>query len=169
MRQVALFGKAQFGKGQPGSGRSGARVWRLILWPVTALYCATVASIVFAPVHVDDNEMGGRLAQFLDTGHAEGWLPAFITYSSIEQLSNVIMFIPGGFLFALLLKPKVRPHVLYSGFLVSACIETIQSFMPDRTGDPVDVLMNGSGALLGAAGALGVHRWRRVRRERQGK
>ena len=79
------------------------------------------------------------------------------------------MFIPGGFLFALLLKPKVRPHVLYSGFLVSACIETIQSFMPDRTGDPVDVLMNGSGALLGAAGALGVHRWRRVRRERTGK
>ena len=79
------------------------------------------------------------------------------------------MFIPGGFLFALLLKPKARPHVLYSGFLVSACIETIQSFMPDRTGDPVDVLMNGSGALLGAAGALGVHRWRRVRRERQGK
>ena len=147
-----------FGKAQPGSGRSGARAWRLILWPVTALYCAIVASIVFAPVHVDDNEMGGRLAQLLDTGHAEGWLPAFITYSSIEQLSNVIMFIPGG-----------RPHVLYSGFLVSACIETIQSFMPDRTGDPVDVLMNGSGALLGAAGALGVHRWRRVRRERKGK
>mgnify|MGYP000913561957 FL=1 len=164
-----MFGKAQFGKGQPGSGRSGARVWRLILWPVTALYCAIVASIVFAPVHVDDNEMGGRLAQFLDSGHAEGWLPAFITYSSIEQLSNVIMFIPGGFLFALLLKPKARPHVLYAGFLVSACIETIQSFMPDRTGDPVDVLMNGSGALLGAAGALGVHRRRRVRRERTGK
>lgn len=158
-----------FGKGQPGSGQSGARVWRLILWPVTALYCAVVASIVFAPVHVDDNEMGGRLAQLLDTGHAEGWLPAFITYSSIEQLSNVIMFIPGGFLFALLVKPKARLHVLYSGFLVSACIETIQSFMPDRTGDPVDVLMNGSGALLGAAGALGVHRWRRERRERQGK
>ena len=152
-----------FGKEQTGSAPSGARVWRLILWPVTALYCATVASIVFAPVHVDDNEMGGRLAQLLDTGHAEGWLPAFITYSSIEQLSNVIMFIPGGFLFALLLKPKARPHVLYSGFLVSACIETIQSFMPDRTGDPVDVLMNGSGALLGAAGALGVHRWRRER------
>ena len=146
-----------FGKGQPGSGQSGARVWRLILWPVTALYCAVVASIVFAPVHVDDNEMGGRLAQLLDTGHAEGWLPAFITYSSIEQLSNVIMFMPGGFLFALLLKPKARPHVLYAGF------------MPDRTGDPVDVLMNGSGALLGAAGALGVHRWRRVRRERKGK
>ena len=90
-----------------GKEWSGARVWRLILWPVTALYCAVVASIVFAPVHVDDNEMGGRLAQLLDTGHAEGWLPAFITYSSIEQLSNVIMFIPGGFLFALLLKPRL--------------------------------------------------------------
>ena len=75
------------------------------------------AYIVFAPVHVDDNEMGGRLAQLLDTGHAEGWLPAFITYSSIEQLSNVIMFIPGGFLFALLLKPKARPHVLYAGLV----------------------------------------------------
>ena len=73
------------------------------------------------------------------------------------------MFIPGGFLLPCCSKPKARPHVLYLGFLVSACIETIQSFMPDRTGDAVDVLMNGLGALLGAAGAL-VHRWRRVSR-----
>ena len=40
------------------------------LWALTALYCLVVASIVFAPVHVDDNEMGGRLAALLDAGHS---------------------------------------------------------------------------------------------------
>ena len=139
----------------------------LALWALTALYCLVVASIVFAPVHVDDNEMGGRLAALLDAGHAAGWLPEFVTYSSIEQLSNVIMFVPGGFLFALLLGPSARRHVLYTGFVVSACIETIQSFMPNRTGDFVDVLMNGTGALLGAACAFWVHRVLRKRRERR--
>ena len=74
-----------FGKGQPGSGRSGARVWRLILWPVTALYCAVVASIVFAPVHVDDNEMCGRLSPFLDTGHSDGFFPSFLPSSPVSS------------------------------------------------------------------------------------
>lgn len=111
--------------------------------------------------------MGGRLAALLDAGHAAGWLPEFVTYSSIEQLSNVIMFVPGGFLFALLLGPSARRHVLYAGFVVSACIETIQSFMPNRTGDFVDVLMNGTGALLGAACAFWMHRVLRKRRERR--
>lgn len=145
----------------------GMRVLRGALWALTALYCLVVASIVFAPVHVDDNEMGGRLAALLDAGHAAGWLPEFVTYSRIEQLSNVIMFVPGGFLFALLLGPSARRHVLYAGFVVSACIETIQSFMPNRTGDFVDVLMNGTGALLGAACAFWVHRVLRKRGERR--
>ena len=78
------------------SGRSG-RVLRALGWALFALYCAAVAAIVFAPQHVDDNEAGSRLASLLDTGHAQGWLPGFITYASIEQLSNVIMFAPGGF------------------------------------------------------------------------
>ena len=95
----------------------GMRVLRGALWALTALYCLVVASIVFAPRHVDDNEMGGRLAALLDAGHAAGWLPEFVTYSSIEQLSNVIMFVPGGFLFALLLGPSARRHVLYAGFV----------------------------------------------------
>ena len=57
--------------------------------------------------------------------------------------------------------------VLVAGFVVSACIETIQSFMPNRTGDFVDVLMNGTGALLGAACAFWMHRVLRKRRERR--
>ncbi|WP_303948680.1 VanZ family protein [Rothia mucilaginosa] len=52
---------------------------------------------------------------------------------------------------------------------MSACIEIIQCFMPNRTGDLVDVLMNGTGALVGAACAFWVHRVLRKRRERQGR
>ena len=63
------------------SGRSG-RVFRAAGWALFALYCAAVATIVFAPQHVDDNEAGSRLASLLDNGHAQGWLPGFITYAS---------------------------------------------------------------------------------------
>ncbi|MCM3438994.1 VanZ family protein [Rothia dentocariosa] len=143
------------------SGRSG-RVLRALGWALFALYCAAVAAIVFAPQHVDDNEAGSRLASLLDTGHAQGWLPGFITYASIEQLSNVIMFAPGGFLLMLLLFCRTRPWrrvgvITLGAVAVSAGIELIQTAMPERTGDPIDVLMNGTGAFIGSLTAWGVH------------
>ena len=143
------------------SGRSG-RVFRAGGWALFALYCAAVAAIVFAPQHVDDNEAGSRLASLLDTGHAQGWLPGFITYASIEQLSNVIMFAPGGFLLMLLLFCRTRPWrrvgvITLGAVAVSAGIELIQTAMPERTGDPIDVLMNGTGAFIGSLTAWGVH------------
>lgn len=143
------------------SGRSG-RVLRAVGWALFALYCVAVATIVFAPQHVDDNEAGSRLASLLDTGHAQGWLPGFITYASIEQLSNVIMFAPGGFLLMLLLFCRARPWrrvgvITLGAVAVSAGIELIQTAMPERTGDPLDVLMNGTGAFVGSLTAWGVH------------
>lgn len=143
------------------SGRSD-RVFRAVGWALFALYCAAVAAIVFAPQHVDDNGAGSRLASLLDTGHAQGWLPGFITYASIEQLSNVIMFAPGGFLLMLLLFCRTRPWrrvgvITLGAVAVSAGIELIQTAMPERTGDPIDVLMNGTGAFVGSLTAWGVH------------
>ena len=143
------------------SGRSG-RVFRAVGWALFALYCAAVAIIVFAPQHVDDNEAGSRLVSLLDNGHAQGWLPGFITYASIEQLSNVIMFAPGGFLLMLLLFCCARPWRRVGGITlgavaVSAGIELIQTAMPERTGDPIDVLMNGTGAFVGSLFAWGMH------------
>lgn len=142
------------------SGRSG-RVFRAAGWALFALYCAAVATIVFAPQHVDDNEAGSRLASLLDAGHAQGWLPGFITYASIEQLSNVIMFVPGGFLLILLLFSRTRPWrrvgvITLGAVAVSAGIELIQTAMPERTGDPIDVLMNGTGAFVGSLFAWGM-------------
>ncbi|OFR96742.1 teicoplanin resistance protein VanZ [Rothia sp. HMSC067H10] len=150
------------------SGRSG-RAFRAAGWALFVLYCAAVATIVFAPQHVDDNEAGSRLASLLDTGHAQGWLPGLITYASIEQLSNVIMFAPGGFMLMLLLFRRARQWrrvgaITLGAVAVSAGIELIQTAMPERTGDPIDILMNGTGAFIGSLTAWGVHglwmRWR---------
>lgn len=143
------------------SGRSGRAFW-VIGWALFALYCAAVAIIVFAPQHVDDNEAGSRLTSLLDAGHAQGWLPGFITYTSIEQLSNVIMFAPGGLLLMLLLFCRARPWrrvgvITLGAVAVSAGIELVQTAMPERTGDPLDVLMNGTGAFIGSLTAWGVH------------
>mgnify|MGYP003356530801 FL=1 len=143
------------------SGRSG-RVFRAVGWALFALYCVAVAIIVFAPQHVDDNEAGSRLTSLLDAGHAQGWLPGFITYASIEQHTNVIMFSPGGCLLMLLLFCRARPWrrvgvITLGAVAVSAGIELVQTAMPERTGDPLDVLMNGTGAFIGALTAWGVH------------
>ena len=139
-----------------------ARLWRWALIVLFVAYLCVVGSIVFAPVHVDSGEAGGSLREFLERGHAQGWLPGFITYASIEQLSNVIMFAPGGFLLMLLLFCRTRPWrrvgaITLGAIAVSAGIELIQTAMPERTGDPLDVLMNGTGAFIGSLTVWGVH------------
>ena len=82
--------------------------------------------------------------------------------AACEQLSNVIMFAPGGFLLMLLLFCRARPWrrvgvITLGAVAVSAGIELIQTAMPERTGAPLDVLMNGTGAFIGSLTAWGVH------------
>ncbi|MDO5749802.1 MAG: VanZ family protein [Rothia sp. (in: high G+C Gram-positive bacteria)] len=117
------------------------------LWALLTLWALTVTAIVFAPVRVDDNAAGGALDAWLAQAHSNG-LPEWINHSSIEQTANMVMFMPGGFALCLLL--GWRFWMLYAGFIVSAAIEIIQFFMPERVGDWHDVLTNGTGLALGA-------------------
>ena len=121
---------------------------RGVLWTLLVLWALTVTAIVFAPMRVDDNAAGGALDAWLAQAHASG-LPEWINHSSIEQAANAVMFMPGGFALCLLLGWRV--WMLYAGFIVSAAIELIQFFMPERVGDWHDVLTNGTGLALGAA------------------
>lgn len=142
-----------------------ARLWRWALIVLFVAYLCVVGSIVFAPVHVDSGEAGGSLREFLERGHAQGWLPGLITYESVERAANVVMFFPSGVLLGLLLPRGAYPYIMVGGYVASLGIESIQHMMPNRTADVSDVLMNGTGTLLGVlAVRAGTAVWGRLRR-----
>ena len=142
-----------------------ARLWRWALIVLFVAYLCVVGSIVFAPVHVDSGEAGGSLREFLERGHAQGWLPGLITYESVERAANMVMFFPSGVLLGLLLPRRAYPYIMVGGYVASLGIESIQHMMPNRTADVSDVLMNGTGTLLGVlAVRAGAAVWGRLRR-----
>lgn len=129
------------------------------LWALTVLYMAVVAFMTLWPVHIDDNAAGGFLHGLLGRGHAEGWLPGWFNYDLVEWLSNVVMFVPGGFLLGILLRPPVRWFVPVAGVCTTVGIESLQHFMPGRTSSVLDIWANSMGALLGWLVALVLIRW----------
>lgn len=129
---------------------------RQIGWVVTFLYLLTVAFMVFWPVHIDSGQVGGVVQETVDTGHSQGWLPLWYGYSHVEWTSNLLMFLPGGFLFTLLLQPARPWLVPLGGLAATASIETIQLLMPGRTSSPLDILANALGCVIGWVLALGL-------------
>lgn len=66
---------------------------------------------------------------------------------------NILLFVPFGFGLAGVLarhgRPKARGHVLAAAILLSATLEAIQMFLPERVPSLADVSANALGALLG--------------------
>jgi len=71
--------------------------------------------------------------------------------AELEFAANIVMFLPLGFLFVLLLGPRYWAWALVAGVLLTLSIEGIQGFIPGRVQDPRDLVANGAGALLGVA------------------
>jgi glycopeptide antibiotics resistance protein len=70
-----------------------------------------------------------------------------------DIITNILLFIPIGFLFRLIRRNRKDPFFLLSfafGVLLSIIIEIAQIFVPTRYTQPMDVVTNGSGAWLGA-------------------
>lgn len=75
------------------------------------------------------------------------------TGKPLDVVANVLLFLPLGFLYPLTRPARDEPtpfRVLLLGLILSGGIETIQLFEHDRVASLIDVLTNGSGALLGA-------------------
>ncbi|GAA1511551.1 VanZ family protein [Nocardioides humi] len=72
-----------------------------------------------------------------------------LEWSETEVLANVALFVPAGFLLAVVLGRPLLAAVL--AVLASACIELAQQqFLPTRVPSLADVVHNGLGGLLGA-------------------
>ena len=105
----------------------------------------------------------------LDHTSVPGWASATVQFLArlgirtdvafLEAASNLVMFLPFGVLGVLLLADvrrrwslrRVALAVTAAGFALSALIETVQLAIPGRVSTLQDVLLNGAGALVGAA------------------
>lgn len=137
---------------------------RFLRWTF-AVYLAAVLVVTCWPSPQSTAAPGWALA-VLDAFRSVG-LP--MSYEFLEAASNVVMFLPFGVL-GLLVLSGVRPGVplgravgavVVAGFALSIAIELSQLVIPGRYSTVQDVVMNTTGAVVGAvavAGILGARR-----------
>ena len=116
------------------TGWRDPRVW-------LAIYALALAAIAFWPVPVDSG-MGGLLGAI---SAAVPWL----SYTVIESVANVLMFVPLGVLLAAAL-PRRRTLVAPIALVVTVLIELSQAlFLDQRTPSLGDIIANLAGAVIG--------------------
>ncbi|MFJ4108789.1 VanZ family protein [Oerskovia enterophila] len=147
---------------------------RTLRWTF-AVYLAAVLVVTCWPSPESTAAPGWALA-VVDVFRAVG-LPMTVVF--LEAASNVVMFLPFGVLGLLLLTgPGARGDlasdparglwrraglVVLAGFALSLAIELTQLLIPGRYSTVQDVVLNTTGAALGAAAAAGLLALRRAR------
>ena len=111
-----------------------------------AIYLAAVALIVFWPTTgMNDASIGGIWAVLHSLG-----APRWISPTSIEFCTNVVLFLPLSFLGSVIRPGWDWGRWLLVGFNVAATIELAQFlFLPGRVPSILDVTANTLGAIVG--------------------
>ncbi|PPI07739.1 hypothetical protein C5C63_06290 [Rathayibacter sp. AY1B8] len=128
-------------------------------------YVVALAAIAFWPTPVDAGVRG-------DLGRVTSWfarhgLP-MVDYAFIESTANIALFVPLGLLLALNLRLRRAWVAVAVGAVVSSLIEAGQLlFLSARFATVDDVVMNTSGALLGAVAGVLLRMVVRARRRRR--
>jgi glycopeptide antibiotics resistance protein len=120
------------------------------------LYTLLVARLTLAPASSESGavDLLNRIARALSGGQLD--------WTQTEILANVALFVPAGFLLAVLLG-RVWISVLLC-LLATIAIETAQHlFLPSRVASVGDVEHNALGGLIGAVLALPLAYWVRTR------
>lgn len=121
------------------------RLWRRVLIAMLI----PLAFIAFWPSPVD-REVQGRLAEILSFLHLHG-IPDWLNYKFVEASANVALFVPLGFVMALAFPNKRGWHIGAFGLVISCCMELGQLlFLHNRFASPLDLVTNGSGAVIGS-------------------
>lgn len=122
--------------------------YRTVTAGLCAAWLVAVALIVLWPTPVD--RAGGPLLQRALAYLYTHGLPASVTYSSVEFLSNVLMFAPLGLFWFILTPRGWRWAGPLAGMVLSLLIEGTQALLlPQRVATPDDVLANTIGAVCG--------------------
>ena len=119
---------------------------------VTMGYLAVVGWITLGPqpINSGNGDLLWRALRFFSSHESTRWL----TYSRVESLANVAMFVPIGVFFILLFGRRLWFLSVISGVLLTLAIEFAQQFIPGRVSDVRDLLANSIGTVLGVLVAL---------------
>lgn len=117
---------------------------RKFFWLCLAVsICLGIAALLLWPRHVD-----GALPPLVWSLPIAPGLKPFV-YDAAQAAGNVTIFVPLG---AVAIKLRIdKGLAVLTCVMVSAGFELIQSFMPYRTADPLDVVWNSVGACIGVA------------------
>lgn len=138
------------------------RLDRRVAGTLLTLFVVVVTLIVFWPGPPAPTGQS-TLKNYLSQGRRHG-LPSWITFAFIENLSNVLMFVPLGLLASLALRRR-NYLVVPAAAVASGLIELVQLLLlPGRVASIQDVRANTIGALVGLLLSLPALRRRRRRR-----
>ena len=126
---------------------------------LTVVYLAVVAWITLNPAPADP--AGNPLLRSLLRAFAAVPPLRWIDYPVAEFTANILLFVPVGILFTVLLGRWRWWLVLAIGTALTLTIEFVQLFLPARVSDPRDLLANTVGTAVGMAVALAVSATRR--------
>lgn len=118
-----------------------------VLAVVTFCYLMLVGWLTLGPQPLDASGRGflHRLIRFISGDNTLDW----ITYALVEFIANIVLFVPVGVLFALLLGWRRWWMAVILGVALTVSIETAQLVIPDRVTDPRDVVSNSIGSTIG--------------------
>ena len=135
-----------------------------ILSVVTLGYLALVGWLTLSPQStLQQGSLLWRFAELLDRVPGAEWF----TFSRLEFIANVVMFVPLGLFFVLLLGRSRWWLAIVFGVVMTLAIELAQQFIAGRVSDPRDLLANSTGATIGTILALilTASKARRLRRQ----
>jgi glycopeptide antibiotics resistance protein len=123
-----------------------------VLTVISVAYLALVAWITLGPQPLDEQAAGYlyRIIEEFSQHRTTAWL----TYSRVEFLANIALFVPVGVLILLMFGRRWWWVGIIAGGLLTCAIEFAQRFLPDRVSDPRDLVANTIGAAIGAIAAL---------------
>jgi glycopeptide antibiotics resistance protein len=134
------------------------RLRQPVLAAVTFCYLMLVGWLTLGPQPLDASGRGflHRLIRVVSGDNTLDW----ITYALVEFTANIVLFIPVGVLFALLLGWRRWWLAALLGIALTVSIEAAQLVLPDRVTDPRDVVSNSIGSTIGVALVLAGAWWR---------
>ncbi|WP_426323904.1 VanZ family protein [Microbacterium sp. E-13] len=124
-----------------------------IIVAMMLVYGTFLAFVVFWPSPIDAS-VAGLLDRAISELHERG-VPTFIDYGFIESFANMLLFVPVGFLFGLMVPLHWWPVALLLGPALSAAIEVSQHYLlAARYATVQDVISNSIGATIGVLAAV---------------
>ena len=124
---------------------------------ILVAYAIAVLTVTLWPTPVDHG-FQPSISRFLGVLHRHG-LPVWFGYNKLEFGANIAMFLPAGFLVALLLPARRWWIALLICPAISIGIELTQAiFLSARFATVNDVIANSLGAVLGAGIFFVVHK-----------